>query len=109
MLKKPLSQSKVDGKGLVVDEEAPNEYVMAEARAQAEGGGLWHFLRVYGKDIDTAVQNLRTEVSRRKMVLDGTSTTFTKCTKGERVESHNDAIAVAKEWARTEDGRFGKV
>jgi hypothetical protein len=57
-------------------------YIMAEARAQHEPSGLWHYLRGYGPDELTAELNVAKEALRRNWVLDRTSVRTCTVQKG---------------------------
>lgn len=52
---------------------SPAEYRMAEARAQHEPSGLWHYVRAYGHTDTEAELGVATEALRRHWVLDRSS------------------------------------
>lgn len=61
---------------------SPEQYVMGEARARHEASGLWHYVRAYGADAQSAGLAVAEEALRRGWKLDRDSIRTTKSTKG---------------------------
>jgi len=57
-------------------------YIMAEGRAQAQGG-LWHYVRAYGKDVTAAKLNLVEDCARRHWAVDQASVRTSESVRGE--------------------------
>lgn len=57
-------------------------YIMAESRALAQGG-LWHYVRAYGKDDTAAKLNLAEDCIRRRWELDQQNIRTSEQVKGE--------------------------
>ena len=61
---------------------SPEPYVRAEARAQHEPSGLWHYIRTYGYSELEAELAVVAEALRRGWVLDRTSVRTSITDKG---------------------------